>query len=176
MAPLRALSLSIPAVLAATFLAIPPGAGAHETGTHAGFQSSVSYIKPHIPGLIVQVLGGHERLSMANLTKRNIVIFDGRGRPLERVPPGRTRVWTEPRIGAREPPPEREGLIRYWRIRGTADGKPFEIVGFLGYRPPAGAPSESDGLPTWALVSAGAAGLLLLAATLVIPSRRRQRG
>jgi hypothetical protein len=91
-----------------------------------------------------------------NLTKRNIVIFDGRGRPLERVPPGRTRVWADPRIGAREPPPEREGLIRYWRIPGTADGERFEIVGFLGYRPPARAASESDGLPTWAIIAAGA--------------------
>jgi hypothetical protein len=175
MLPLRTLFPTL-AVLTAAALAAAPAGRAHETGTHAGFQSTVSYIEPHVPGLIVQVLGGHERLSMANLTKRNIVIFDGRGRPFERVPPGRTRVWADPRIGAREPPPEREGLIRYWRIPGTADGERFEIVGFLGYRPPARAASESDGLPTWAIIAAGAAGLLLLAAALVIPSRQWQRG
>jgi hypothetical protein len=147
---------------------------AHGTGSHTGFQSTVSYIEPQQPGLLVQVLEGHVRLSAANLTKKNVVILDAQGNPLVRVPAGKTRVWREPRIGASEPPPEREGLVRNWRISGTADGEPFRIVGFLGYRPPHPASSDGDGLPTWAIVLAGVAVALVLAAALAVPYARSQ--
>jgi hypothetical protein len=147
---------------------------AHGTGPHTGFQARVSYIEPQLPGLLVQVIGGHERLSVANLTQKNVVILDDGGRALERIPAGRTRVWAEPRIGSTEAPPEHEGLVRNWRIPGTADGERFEIVGFLGYRPPAGAPSGDNGVPTWAIVVAAAAGVLIAAAALALPFVRRE--
>jgi hypothetical protein len=163
-------------VVLALSLACAAGAHAHGGGEHTGFQARVSTIEPFIPGLLVTVLGGHEQLSVTNLTDNRVVILDEQGEPLVRVPSGETEVWDEPRIGATEEPPEREGLVRNWRIRGTADGEPFEIVGFLGYRPPpqeAAAESADDGLPTWALVLAGAGGAFVLAAALAVPLIRR---
>jgi hypothetical protein len=150
-------------------------AQAHEGGPHSGFASRVSVIEPFIPGLLVQVVGGHEGLSVANLTDKTIVILDERGKPLVRIGPGKTEVWTEPRVGATEEPPDEEGLVRDWRIRGTADGEPFEIVGFLGYRPPAGAAADdADGsLLVWAIVIAGGAAMIACAAAAVTRLRRQ---
>jgi hypothetical protein len=158
-------------------LACATGAHAHGGGGHSGFAARVSTIEPFLPGLLVTVLGGHERLSVTNLTEKDVVILDDRAQPLVRIAPGKTEVWEEPRIGATEEPPEREGLVRKWSIRGTADGEPFEIVGFLGYRPPAGEPGQErgSGLPAWAIALAGAAGALVLAAAIVLPLRRRER-
>ena len=160
----------------AALLAAAP-AHAHGGGAHTGFQARVSTIEPFIPGLLVTVLGGHEQLSAANLTDRHIVILDEQGRPLVQIPPGKTEVWDEPRIGATEEPPEREGLVRNWRIRGTADGEPFEIVGFLGYRPAPGEHVDRDGsgLPAWAIVLAVAVGTVVLAAAAAVPLLRRER-
>ena len=174
MPPVRLTFAFLASSLAA--LACPPGAFAHEGTTHVGFVSTVSTIDPFLPGLLVRVIGGHERLSVTNLTRKTIVIFDRGGRPVARIPPGENRVWTEPRVGATEEPPEREGLVRNWRISGTADGEPFEIVGFLGYRPPPGEPAQADdsGLPGWAIAVAAAGGALLLAAALALPLRRRK--
>lgn len=167
---MRAVTLS---AAAATFaLAATAPAGAHGLGSHTGFVSTVSTIEPHVPGLLVRVLGGHERLSVANLTANRVVIFDAQGRPLQEIPAGRVRVWAEPRIGADERPPETEGLVRYWRIPGTAGGERFEILGFLGYRPPPGAGESDDDVPTWAYFAAGAFGVLVLAAAFVVPRRR----
>ena len=156
-------------------LVAAPAGRAHPGGTHTGFVSRVSYIEPQLPGLLVQVLGGHERLSAANLTRKKVVIFNERDRPLVSIAPGKTRIWSEPRIGSAEAPPEREGLVRYWRIPGTADGEPFEIVGFLGYRPP-GQPAQDDGsgLPGWAIALAATGGALLLGGALALPLRRRK--
>ena len=159
------------ALAAAVGSAAVTSAHAHGFGSHTGFVSTVSTIEPHIPGLLVRVLGGHERLSVANLTAKHVVIFDAQGRVLEQVPAGRTRVWADPRIGSDEPPPEKEGLVRYWRIPGAADGERFEILGFLGYRPPPGA-DDGDGVPTWAYVAAAAFAVLVLTAGIVVPRRR----
>jgi hypothetical protein len=164
--------------VSAAALACAAGAHAHGGGEHTGFQARVSTIEPFIPGLLVTVLGGHERLSLANLTDSHVVILDAAGQPLVRVPPGKTEVWDEPRIGATEEPPEREGLVRNWRIRGTADGEPFEILGFLGYRPPQQAAprsEEEEGLPTWAIVAAGVGGALVVVAAFAVPLLRRGR-
>jgi hypothetical protein len=159
----------------ATSLACAAGAHAHGGGQHTGFASQVSVIDPFLPGLLAQVLGGHERLSVTNLTDRTVVILDDRGEALVRIPPGETEVWAEPRIGATEEPPEEEGLVRNWRIPGTAGGEPFEILGFLGYRPPpAAAGVDGGGLPTWAVVLAGAAGALVVAAAVAVPLVRRR--
>jgi hypothetical protein len=170
----RAVSALLASSLAA--LASAAGASAHEGGTHSGFISTVSTIDPFIPGLLVRVIGGHERLSVTNLTRKTVVILDAGGQPVARIPPGENRVWSEPRVGATEEPPEREGLVRNWRIPGTIDGEPFEIVGFLGYRPPPGERAEEDGsgLPDWAIAVVAAGGALLLMAALALPLRRRK--
>jgi hypothetical protein len=160
------------AVVAIMLLALAGAAGAdaHRGGSHAGFASRVSVIDPFFPGLLVTVLGGHRRLSITNLTGKTIVILDARRRPLVRITAGQTKVWTEPRIGANDDPPEKEGLVRYWRIPGTAGGMPFEIVGFLGYRPPPGEADEAAA-PLWAVIAAAALAALVVAA-LVLQRRR----
>lgn len=157
------------AACAAAALFVTPCAQAHRTGAHSGLISTVSYVDPLVPGLLVRVLDGHVRLSVANLTKQDVYILDGRGRRVQRVPAGRTRVWREPRVGANETKPDRDGLIRYWRIPGTTGGKHFEVIGFLGYRAPAGAASGDDGLPTWVIVLVALGGAALLAGALALP-------
>jgi hypothetical protein len=148
-------------------------AHAHGGGSHSGFQARVSYLEPSQPGVLVQVLDGHVRLSLANLTPKTIVVPGVEGRPTVRIPPGRTEVWVEPRIGATEAPPKREGLVRNWTIPATADGAPFEIVGFLGYRPPAAAAQTGDdGVPTWVVVAAVAVGVIVLGAAIAVPFLR----
>jgi hypothetical protein len=148
-------------------------ARAHGTGAHAGFQARVSYLEPSQPGVIVQVLGGHVRLSVANLTQKTIVVPGAEGLPTVRILPGRTEVWVEPRVGATEAPPDREGLIRNWTIAATADGAPFEIVGFLGYRPPPGAAIDDGGTPRWRIALLVAGGVLLVMAAAAVPLLRR---
>ena len=164
------------AAVAVTVLALACAADAqaHGEGSHTGFAARVSVIEPFLPGLLVQVIGGHEQLSIANLTDRNVVILDARGQPFVRIPAGTTEVWVEPRIGATDEPPEREGLVRNWRIPGTADGERFEIRGFLGYRPPAAASQEDSGASGWTILLALIVGALVLsAATALLLARKR---
>jgi hypothetical protein len=149
-------------------------ASAHPTGSHTGFVSTVSTIDPPLHGLLVRVIGGHEHVSVTNLTDKSIVIFDAEGDPLVRIAPRETEVWREPRVGATDEPPEREGLVRNWRIPGTADGERFEIVGFLGYRPPPGA-SGPDERSRWTIVLAAAFGALVIAAGVALPLMRRDK-
>jgi hypothetical protein len=101
-----------------------------------GFVSTVSYVEPQVPGLLIRVIGGHERLSMRNLTQKPIVIFGADGRPTLRLEPGDAGAVADARIGATGPPPDQgEGeFVKNWRIAGEAGGEPFAIVGFLGYR------------------------------------------
>jgi hypothetical protein len=102
------------------------------------------------------------------------VILDDADKPFVRIAPGRTKVWSEPRIGATEEPPEEEGLVRNWRIRGTADGEPFQIRGFLGYRPPPGeTEQERSGLTALAIVLA--VGALAVGALVALRLRRGER-
>ena len=165
----RALTLGFVAVA----VAVAPGmARAHGTGSHSGFQARVSYVEPMQPGLLVQVLGGHQWLSVRNWTAKTVVLFDARGRIELRLRPGQTRSVADPRIGPRGPPPNREQLVRTWRIRGTADGEPFVIVGFLGYRPPDAAATEGH-TGAWKIVLGVGAGVLVLGAALALPLLRK---
>jgi hypothetical protein len=152
-------------------LSVVAGASAHGGGgmLHEGFVSAISTLEPPVPGLIVRVLGAHDQLSVANLTQKVIVIGTADGTEIT-IRPGETGQWADPRI-APTGPPEREGLVRNWRIPGTADGQAFEIVGFLGYSGPL---PDKGGLPAWALVLAGAAGAIVVAAALALPLRRRK--
>ncbi len=173
---MRTRTLLILCVLATAGCVGAATAHAHGGGSHAGFQARVSYLEPSQPGVLIQVLDGHVRLSLANLTPKTIVVPGAEGQPTVRVQPGRTEVWVEPRIGATEAPPEREGLVRNWTIPATADGAPFEIVGFLGYRPPAvAAQTEDDGVATWVVVAAVAIGVIVLAAALAVPFLRADK-
>jgi hypothetical protein len=157
-------------------LACAAGAQAHGEGPHTGFASRVSVIEPFLPGLLVQVVGGHEQLSIANLTDKNVVILDARSQPYVRIPAGTTEVWIEPRVGAADEPPEREGLVRNWRIPGTVDGEPFEIRGFLGYRPPTGASQDDDsGASGWTILLAIIAGAVLIGSAVAVLRLRRDR-
>ncbi len=156
-------------------LLVAPLAHAHPTGSHTGFVSTVSGIEPPQLGLLVRVLGGHERLSVRNLTRKTVVVFDQEGDEALRLAPGRSGSVADPRIGSTGPPPEEGEFVRDWRIPGEADGQPFEIVGFLGYRAPAVAQDESDsGLPGWAIVLAAVGGGIVLAAALALPLVRRE--
>jgi hypothetical protein len=170
--------LAVAAVALALAMLLGPttAALAHESGTHDGFVSVVSTIDPPLPGLLVRVIGGHEQVSLTNLTEKSIVIFDAEDQPLVRVAPGDTEVWDEPRVGATQEPPQREGLVRNWSIRGTADDEPFVIVGFLGYRPPAGTAGAAgdEGVPGWAVALLVTGGLLVLAAPAAVSLFRRR--
>ena len=162
------------AALVAALLAAPIG-HAHPTGSHTGFVSTVSRIEPPQLGLLVRVLGGHEELSVRNLTRKTVVIFDQDGDEALRLAPGRSGSVADPRIGSTGPPPQEGEFVRDWRIPGEADGQPFEIVGFLGYRAPAGTQDETDsGLPRWAIVLAAAGGAVVLAGALALPLLRRE--
>ena len=142
-------------------------------GAHTGLASRVSTVEPPLPGLVVDVIGGHERLSVRNWTRTTVVIYDGEGRPLAQIAPGESRAWREPRIGWSGAPPDREGLVRRWRIPGRTADRPFEIVGFLGYRKPL-SESDEDGTPTWAIVAAAGIAVLLVAAGLALSLVRRE--
>lgn len=164
------------ALLAATAaaLACAAAAHAHGEGPHVGFVATVSTIEPPQLGLLVDVIGGHERLSLRNLTQKTVVIFAPDGRPALRLAPGDSGSIADPRIGSTGPPPETGEFVKDWRITGEADGEPFEIVGFLGYRPPRGEePAEGSGLPAWAIGLAVGVGAVVVAA-LALPLRRRE--
>jgi hypothetical protein len=163
-----------PLAVLALSLACAAGAHAHGGGSHTGFVSTVSGIEPPQLGLLVQVLGGHERLSVRNLTQKTVVIFDEDGGEALRLAPGDSGSVADPRIGSTGPPPEEGEFVGDWRIPGEADGTPFVIVGFLGYRPPSGVEEDDSGLPVWAIVLAAASGAIVVAAALALPLRRRE--
>ncbi|MEX2210451.1 MAG: hypothetical protein WD689_01615 [Gaiellaceae bacterium] len=158
---MRALAVILLALVAAG------SAEAHEVGQfHQGFVSTVSGVEPPLPGLLVDIYNGHELLTVRNFTQKT-VRFPGADIVLT---PGLAASWREPQI-APAGPPQREGLVRRWRIPGTADGEPFAIVGFLGYSGPL---PPDEGLPAWVIVLAGAAGALGLGAALALPLLRRK--
>jgi hypothetical protein len=157
-----------------TALLVTPTGSTHPTGTHFGFVSTVSGIEPRQLGLLVTVLGGHERLSVRNLTRKTVVIFDQDGDESLRLAAGESGTMADPRIGSTGPPPEEGEFVRNWSISGEANGEPFEILGFLGYRPPPAASDDSEsGRPRWA-VPAAVGGAIVLAAALVLPLLRRE--
>lgn len=163
------------ALVAVTVLALlcAGGADAHEGGGHTGFVSTVSHIAPPQLGLLVRVLGGHERLSVQNLTKRTVVILGKDGRPSLQLAPGESGSVADSRIGSTGPPPDRGEFVKNWRIIGEAGGAPFEIVGFLGYRAPTGN-DVGPTLPAWAVALLAAGGGLLVAGALALPRIRRK--
>jgi hypothetical protein len=169
---MRLLALLLGAV--SSVLLAPAGAGAHEEGPHTGFVATVSGIEPPQLGLLVTVLGGHERLSLRNLTPKTVVIFAEGGEPRLRLAPGRSGSVSDPRIGSSGPPPDEGEFVKDWRIPGEADGERFEIVGFLGYRAPAtGQEDDGSALPAWGVALLGV-GVLVVIVALALPLGRRK--
>jgi hypothetical protein len=163
--------------LAVLALACATGAEAHDGGGHTGFVATVSGIEPQLPGLLVSVSGGHERLALRNLTSKTVVVFGEDGQPSLQLAPGRSGSVSDARIGSAGPPPEQGEFVKNWRIPGEAGGEPFEIVGFLGYRSPPGDEREDGvGVPAWAVVLAAGAGALMVVAALALPRRRKGEG
>jgi hypothetical protein len=163
---MRAVLASIVLMLAYASLA-----QAHGGDTHMGFVATVSGIEPQLPGLLVTVSGGHERLVVRNLTTKTVEIFAEDDNGTLRLMPGQTGAVSDARIGSTGPPPDQGEFVKNWRIPGEADGAPFDIVGFLGYR----APTEDvdSGLPQWVVVAAIA---LLGLAALALPLLLRREG
>lgn len=164
-----------PAVLLA--LLVAGAAHAHTTGIHTGFVATVSGVDPPLPGLVVRVVGGHERLSVQNWTQATVVLYGEDGGVAARLGLGEGAAWAEPRIGWEGPPPDGETRLRDWRIEGEADGEPIAIEGFLGYRPAAAAGgdnAEGSGWPAWATVAVVVGGGILAAVALALPLVRRK--
>jgi hypothetical protein len=152
----------------------PSAASAH--GRHyEGYVSTVSGVEPNLPGLLIDVIGGDERLAVRNLTQSTVLFFDARGRPVATVRAGGSASWHEPRIHASGPPPERSQLVRRWRIRGEADGRLFVVNGYLGYAAPAGRPADGTGVRRVAAIALLTA-LLLTALALPLVVRRKGEG
>ena len=158
---------------AAVALVCAGAAAAHTSGPHTGLVGTVSGTHPVVPGLIVQLIGAHERISVRNFTQNEVVLFGPGGDVVERLKPGEGRAWVDPRVRYTGPPPTKEGLVKSWQIPGETGGRRFVIEGFLGYRPP---PGSKDGgvLPTWAIAALVAAGLVVVAAALALPLMRRK--
>jgi hypothetical protein len=157
MRPVRGLAIGVLALVCAG------AAAAHGIGPHAGLNSTVVGTEPLIPGLLVTVVRAHEKLSVRNFTTKEVVLFDARGRPLARLASGERAEWADPRITWKGPIPADRRKLKDWRIAGEADGKPFAIVGFLGYVPPAGEPIPGGaGTSPWLIAGAIAVGVLAL--------------
>jgi hypothetical protein len=136
-------------------------AAAHGIGPHTGLNSTVVGTEPITPGLLVAVVRAHEKLLVRNFTTKQVVLFDARGRPLVRLAPGEKAEWADPRITWSGPVPNDRKLLKNWRIPGEVDGKPFAIVGFLGYVAPAG-DSSGAGTSPWLIAGTVAGGVLAL--------------
>jgi hypothetical protein len=163
------------ALVAAAVLALAGGehASAHGGGSHSGFVATVSYIEPPQLGLLVRVTGGHEALEVRNLTRKTVEILGAGGQPALRLAPGASGSVADPRIGSTGPPPSQGEFVKDWRIPGRAAGMPFEIVGFLGYRAPAGEEGDGSSAPAWAIVLVGA---VFVAALLALPLLALRKG
>jgi hypothetical protein len=187
----RAWRIPVVAVVATT---IAPAAFGHGPfGPARGYVSSVTSIEPNVLGLQASVAG--DRLVVRNWSTRPVTILGPDGRPYlrfgrrgvfassgfgwKRVSGGTSYSWHDPRVrwAGRQAPevvrrhPEQAHLLRAWRVRGSAGGKPFLIRGLLGYAPPP-ATKRDAGPWTWlapVLGGVAAAGLALL----VLRSRSR---
>ena len=73
------------AAVAVTFaLLVVPIARGHGGGLYAGSRSTVSGLQPPVPGVLVAVLGGDDRLRVANYSGKTIVVRGYQGEPFLR--------------------------------------------------------------------------------------------
>jgi hypothetical protein len=191
MRPFRA--WPIPVIAAVTIATAPEAFGHGPFGPARGYVSSVTSIEPNVLGLQASVVG--DQLLVRNWSTKTVTILGPDGRPYlrfgrrgvfassgfgwKRISGGTSYGWHDPRVrwtGRQAPEavrrhPEQAHLLRAWRVRGSAGGKPFLIRGLLGYAPPP-ATKRDAGPWTWLAPTLGgvaAAGL----AFLVLRSRSR---
>jgi hypothetical protein len=182
------------AVVAVVTVATAPAAFGHGPfGPAKGYVSSVTSIEPNVLGLQASIVG--DRLLVRNWSTKTVTILGPDGRPSlrfgrrgvfassgvgwKRIAGGTSYGWHDPRVRwtGREAPdavrrhPERAHLLRAWRVRGSADGKPFVIRGLLGYAPTAATTSDSR-WRTW-LAAALGGGAVAALAFLIRRSRSR---
>jgi hypothetical protein len=187
----RAWPIPVVAVVAA---ATAPAAFCHGPfGPARGYVSSVTSIEPNVLGLQASVVG--DRLLVRNWSTRTVTILGPDGHPslrfgrrgvfassgLEwtRISRGTSYGWHDPRVrwtGRQAPEavrrhPEQSHLLRAWRVRGIADGKPFVIRGLLGYAPTAATKSDWR----WRTWLAGALGGMAAAGLAFLVLRCRSR-
>jgi hypothetical protein len=179
-------------------LALAGAAGAHGPRNPPGFISTVAEIDPPVLGLTARILDGDRLLALRNWSGKTVVVLDRRGAPLLRldergvfrrrgdswrlVKQGTSHAFHDPRVhwSRPDPPasvrdnPDAPQKIGDWRVRGTADGRPFAIVGFLGWVPgDAAATADDDELPAWVVPAAVAAGVVAMLG-LALPLVRRR--
>lgn len=165
--------------------ATAPAAFAHGPfGQAKGYVSSVTSIEPNVLGLQATVVG--DRLVVRNWSTKTVTILGPDGRPYlrfgrrgvfasgelgwKRITAGTSYSWHDPRVrwtGRQAPEavrrhPDQAHLLRSWRVRGSAAGKPFVIRGLLGYAPPPATKSDS-GPWTWLAPALGGAAAAVLA-------------
>jgi hypothetical protein len=181
----------IAALLAASSAA---GHGGHDA---SGYVSTVTAIRPAVPGLTAVVLDGDRLISVRNWSNRTVVVLDARRRPLFRFAPdgvfrraaggwlllkrGTSYTWHDPRIhwGAAEPPavvtraPHEPHLIRNWRIGATVDGTPVAIEGSLGWAPTA--PAAANETRAWLVPALVGVGVLAAAGVALAAIHRARR-
>jgi hypothetical protein len=183
----------IPVVAAVAVATAPAALGHGPFGPATGYVSSVTSIEPNVLGLQASVVG--DQLLVRSWSTKTVTILGPDGRPYlrfgrrgifassgfgwKRISGGTSYGWHDPRVrwtGRQAPEavrrhPEQAHLLRAWRVRGSADGKPFVIRGLLGYAPPPATTSDSR-WRTWlaAALGGGAAAAL---AFLVRRSRSR---
>jgi hypothetical protein len=161
---------------AAALLALAvPAASAHGPGSAGtGYISTFAALDPPVTGVFVRVLGGTHQLQVANYTGRRVEIYadDIFDHPRwVAIANGTSFRWHERRIrwlGPKPPQvvaaePDVDHRIFEWKVPGRVGGKPFRILGFLGYRPDAPTAAAGAGFPTWgiALLAAGVAVLVV---------------
>jgi hypothetical protein len=185
-------------------LAAAPAGHAHPTGSpHGGYQATYSNVEPPVLGLQVAILGGDQRMHVANLSGKTVVILDAGGAPFLRftdqtvyqfepvaqewhqVATGTSWDWPEPRISWNDeaPPPAvaadptQSHFIKDWAIPGRAGNVEFQIKGFLGWSPHAASgtqPVPDPGDGRAFLIAFGLTVIAIAAAALIFYVARRR--
>jgi len=182
-------------VAALALVAAAPAYAHGPTSTKSGYVSTVAGLRPNVVGVTATILGSDQQLQLTNYSGKTVEVLDPQRKPMFRfaadgiyrrldaqwirVGAGSSYAWHDTRIrwtGADPPPvvrqqPDAEHRIFAWHVPATANGEPFVIDGFLGYRPALGA--KDDGMPAWqlALIAAGAAVVLGLGARRALARR-----
>jgi hypothetical protein len=190
-------------LLAAGALALlaAPVAAAHGFAQMGGFVSTISQIEPNVLGLQVAVLGGADRVRIANLSGKTVVIYGpggerllrfetdgvfrndaGAGRPprWRQVAAGTSYAWHDPRMrwgqqtlpSAVRAAPDKPHLIRNWTIPGRRTARPSRSKASSVTPPPAPAGDESGVLKPL-LVTIGVTLAAVAAAFVLYLPRRR---
>jgi hypothetical protein len=177
-----------------------PAAYAHgPTASKPGYVSTVAGLRPNVVGVTARILGSDQQIQITNYSGKTVDVLDAQRKPIYRfaqagifqmldgqwvrIGAGSSYAWHDGRIRwtPKTPPPvvqqepNKEHRVFAWHIPALANGDPFTIDGFLGYRPALG--EEDGGLPAWgiALIAAGATVVLGAGARRVLTRRAPSR-